>query len=85
MLLQINYNENKVRNDNILEAALASSGMVSAVTRQWGEPEIFQRPAFSIDKFPKSPRSYCKYLQERKLRKNIIMSSVLVLMNTAAS
>lgn len=85
MLQRINYNENKVRSDDIFEVALGSSSPVRAAARQQGEAEIFQRPAFSIDKFPKSPGSYCKYLQGRKLRKNIITPSILVSMNRATS
>lgn len=49
------------------------------------EPELFQSTAFHTDKFPKSPRSYCKYLHGRKLRENSIISSILALMNRATS
>ena len=78
------YNESQVRNDNA-KMGLGEPNIFRGATRQSGAPEIFPSTASYIDKFPKSPRSYCRYLQGRKLRKNSIISSILVLMNRDSS
>lgn len=82
--LQMHRNESKVRNDNV-ETVLASSNIARGATKQWREQGVFQSTAFYTDKCPKSPRSYCQYLQGRKLRKNIIIASIWVLMNRTLS
>lgn len=60
-----------MRNDST-ETPLGQSNIATGAIMQQRESAIFQSTAFYVDKFSKSPRSYCKYLQERKLRKNII-------------